>query len=59
MSEDQPQKIDNKPSKDERTWVMLSHFSTHAGCVFLPFGHILAPLIIWLRKREDYTLVAD
>tara|TARA_B100000315_G_C14280596_1_gene452864 strand:+ start:451 stop:630 length:180 start_codon:yes stop_codon:yes gene_type:complete len=59
MSEDQPQKIDKKLSKDERTWVMISHFSAYAGCVFLPFGHILAPLIIWLRKREDYTLVAD
>lgn len=58
MSEDQPQPIDILPSKDERTWAMLCHFSAYAGCVF-PFGHILAPLIIWLSKREDYPLVAD
>ena len=58
MSEDQTQPIDILPSKDERTWAMLYHFSAYAGCVF-PFGHILAPLIIWLSKREDYPLVAD
>ena len=58
MSEDQTQPIDILPSKDERTWAMLCHFSAYAGCVF-PFGHILAPLIIWLSKREDYPLVAD
>ena len=58
MSEDQTQPIDILPSKDERTWAMLCHFSAYAGCVF-PFGNILGPLIIWLSKREDYPLVAD
>ena len=57
MSEDHTT-IDIPPSKDERTWAMLCHFSAFAGCVF-PFGNILAPLIIWLSKREDYPLVAD
>ena len=58
MSEDQTQPIDIPPSKDEKTWTMLCHFSAYAGCVF-PFGNILASLIIWLSKREDYPLVAD
>ena len=32
MSEDQTQPIDILPSKDERTWAMLCHFSAYAGC---------------------------
>ena len=58
MSEDQTQPIDFLPSKDERTRTTLFHSSAYTGCVF-PFGHILAPLIIWLSKREDYPLVTD
>lgn len=58
MSEDQSQPIEIQPTKDERTWAMLSHFSAYTGCVF-PLGHILAPLIIWLIKRDELPLVAD
>ncbi len=46
------------PSKDERTWAMLCHFSTYIGFIF-PFGNIIVPLIIWLSKREDLPLVED
>ena len=46
------------PSKDERTWAMLSHFS--ALCMFIfPFGNILAPLIIWLIKKEEMPFVEN
>ena len=58
MSEEQPQQIENHPSKDERTWAMLCHFSTYIGFIF-PFGNIIVPLIIWLSKREDLPLVED
>ena len=58
MSEEQPQQIENQPSKDERTWAMLCHFSTYIGFIF-PFGNIIVPLIIWLSKREDLPLVED
>ncbi len=58
MSEEQGQTVEVKPTKDERTWAMLSHFSAYIGCVF-PLGHIIAPLIIWLSKREVLPLVAD
>ena len=58
MSEEQPQQIESQPSKDERTWAMLSHFS--ALCMFIfPFGNILAPLIIWLIKKEEMSFVED
>jgi uncharacterized protein len=36
-----------------RTWTALCHASALLG-VFLHFpGHLLAPLIVWLMKRED------
>ena len=58
MSEEQPQQIENQPSKDERTWAMLCHFSAFAGLIF-PFGNFLEPLIIWLIKKEELPFVED
>jgi len=58
MSEEQPQQKENHPSKDERTWAMLCHFSAFAGLIF-PFGNFLAPLIIWLIKKEELPFVED
>ncbi len=58
MSEEQPHQIENQPSKDERTWAMLCHFSAFAGLIF-PFGNFLAPLIIWLIKKEELEFVED
>jgi len=46
------------PSRDERTWAMLCHFSIFIGFIF-PFGNIIAPLIIWSSKREELPLVLD
>ena len=58
MSEEQPHQIESQPSKDERTWAMLCHFSAFAGLIF-PFGNFLAPLIIWLIKKEEFPFVED
>ena len=58
MSEESIPPMEITPSKDERTWAMLSHFS--ALCMFIfPFGNILAPLIIWLIKKEEMPFVED
>ena len=58
MSEESIPLMEIPPSKDERTWAMLSHFS--ALCMFIfPFGNILAPLIIWLIKKEEMSFVED
>lgn len=48
----------NASSKDERTFAMLCHLLSFSGFV-IPFGNILAPLIIWLVKREEYPMVDD
>ncbi len=42
-------------SKDEKTWGMLSHLSVFSGLV-IPFGHIIAPLVIWLLKKDDENM---
>ena len=58
MSEEQPKQKENQPTKDEKTWAMLCHFSAFAGLIF-PFGNFLAPLIIWLIKKEEFPFVED
>ena len=43
--------------KSARTWAMLCHLSALAGCVLPWFANLLAPLIVWLVKRNDHPLV--
>ena len=59
MTEPLETPIETTPlSKDERTWGMLCHISTFCGMI-IPFGNVLAPLIIWLIKKETLPFVAD
>ena len=37
---------------------MAAHLSAFAGH-FVPFGHIIGPLVIWLLKRESSAFVED
>jgi len=46
------------PSKDERTWALIAHISAVAGFVF-PFGNIIAPLLIWILKKDEFPFVND
>ena len=45
-------------NREERMWAMFCHLGGLAGFIF-PFGNIIAPLVIWLVKKEDYPLVND
>jgi uncharacterized Tic20 family protein len=45
-------------NRDERMWAMFCHLSGLAGFIF-PFGNVIAPLIIWLVKKEEYEFVND
>ncbi|MBU2705352.1 DUF4870 domain-containing protein [Zooshikella marina] len=45
------------PSAEERNWAMACHLSAFTG-ILVPFGFILAPLIIWLVKKDTMPLVA-
>ncbi len=40
------------PTRDERTWGMIAHLSGFAVFLFPLGGNILAPLIIWLTRRD-------
>jgi uncharacterized Tic20 family protein len=40
------------PSSDARTWAMLSHLAGLANFTTVPFGNILAPLIIYFTKKD-------
>jgi len=46
-------------TKDERNWAMLSHLLALIGYFAIPFGNIIAPLIIYLMKKDQSQFVAD
>lgn len=46
-------------SKDERTWGMLAHLVALAGYLILPFGNIIAPLVVWLMKKDESQFVGE
>lgn len=43
---------------EERTWALAAHLSALIGHLF-PFAHIIAPLVIWLLKRDTSAFVDD
>ncbi|MEL6651401.1 MAG: DUF4870 domain-containing protein [Bacteroidota bacterium] len=45
-------------SEDEKTWGMLVHLSSLSG-FFLGAGWIIAPLIIYLVKKDEMPYVAE
>ena len=46
------------PARDERQWAMLSHMSAML-MYFTLVGGFIAPLIIWLLKRDEMPFVKD
>jgi len=42
----------NAETRHERFWCMCCHLGALLGYI-LPFGHILAPLVIWITKRRQ------
>ena len=43
--------------QEERLWAALAHGGALAG--FIPFAHIVVPLVIWLVKRESSEFIGD
>lgn len=58
--QEQTQVVEKKggmDQKQERTWGMLCHLG---GLVsFIPSGHIIAPLVLWLIKKDESDFVND
>ena len=46
------------PSKDEKQWAMFAHLSALLNFL-VPFGGIIAPIVIWQMKKDDMPLVVD
>lgn len=45
------------PTHEERTWALVAHLSAFSGH-FIPFGHVVGPLIVWVAKRDSSAFVA-
>ena len=45
-------------SKEEKKWAMFCHLSGLCGLI-IPLGNIVAPLIIWVIKRDEMPFVKD
>ena len=45
-------------TQDERMFAMFCHLSALIGFIF-PFGNIIAPLVIWILKKDQYPLVNE
>jgi uncharacterized Tic20 family protein len=46
------------PSKSERQWAMACHLIALTGYL-IPIAGIVAPLILWLMKREDGAFINE
>ena len=57
-SMNEPNPVTDVPTQDERTWGMLAHLTAFSGFL-IPLGNIIAPLVVWLVKRDQSQFVAD
>ncbi|MBE9203830.1 DUF4870 domain-containing protein [Synechocystis sp. PCC 7339] len=48
----------NQVDPESRNWAMIAHLSTFAGYL-VPFGNIIAPLVVWLMKKDELEFVND
>jgi uncharacterized Tic20 family protein len=43
-------------TSDDRLWAMLAHLLSLSG-YFIPFGNVVAPLVVWMVKRDSSKFV--
>ena len=43
--------------RQERLWGMTCHLSGAAIVTGIPFANVLAPFVVWMLKREEYSFV--
>ncbi len=63
-SAEQPEVVQEGPgskevNKDARMWAMFCHLSALAGLPVPVIGNIVAPLIIWQIKKEEFPFVDE
>jgi uncharacterized protein len=47
---------DHYVGSDVRTWSVVVHLAA-LSALFIPLGHLLGPLVIWLIKRAEMPMV--
>ncbi|MFY2765281.1 DUF4870 domain-containing protein [Arenimonas sp. MALMAid1274] len=48
----------NEVTQEQKTWGMIAHLSSLIGFI-IPLGNILAPLVVWLVKKDTMPFVDD
>lgn len=48
-----------QPSQQSRHWALGAHLAGLLAGYVVPFGGILAPMVIWLVKRDDDPYVGE
>ncbi len=43
-------------NNEEKNWAMACHLATLIG-IIIPFGNVIAPLVIWLMKKDQMPMV--
>lgn len=41
------------PPEQEKNWALAIHLSQLAGLTGIPFGSLIAPLVLWLMKKDQ------
>lgn len=47
-----------EPANEARSWAVACHLSALAG-MWIPVGHLLGPLVVWLIKRNDDPFIDE
>ena len=56
---DQENIMAEEENKKAVTWATFCHVSALSLYLGIPFGHIVAPLIIWLIKKNEFPFVDE
>ncbi len=52
--------ITNGEDRSYQTWAMLCHAAGLVGLLFIPsIGNIVAPLVLWLLKKEEHPFIDE
>ncbi len=43
---------------EERQWALICHLSALCGYI-IPFGNIIAPIVIWSMKKDEMPMVDE
>lgn len=43
--------------KEARNWAMFCHLSALAGCIIPFVGNVIGPLVVWLLKKDEASII--